>query len=122
MPDDHQRIVLLNWLVSTSSTRSRTHQAPPEHPNRLLEILNARRARGWAIEYFISGNESYDTDDLRVAAGAKAGASFLRLHEITRVESGSFHYVTLLIKHANATIKAFSVEDLLTYEGREIEG
>jgi hypothetical protein len=119
VPEDNQRIILLNWLISRSATRSRAHEAPVVPVQQLLDILEARRRKGLAIEYWGVRSESTDEAE-RLTLGA--GHDFTRLCHIVAQETKEFRYVTLLLKYADMAVRAFSVEDIQEFKGRDIEG
>ena len=100
MPDENERIILLNWLISRSVTRSRTHKPHTVPMQHLLEILQSRRTKGIAIE-FHNAKDSPKEDE-RETLGL--GHDFTRLYDITTEKVGSFVYVTMLIKYANMSI------------------
>jgi hypothetical protein len=118
MPDEHQRIALLNWLVNRSTTRSRTHDAPLAPMDQLLGILGARLAKGWAIEFWRGKDSSDEAERLKLGAGC----DFIRLSDMVIDDTREFRYVTLLLKYADMAVKGFAVEDVQQFTGREIEG
>jgi hypothetical protein len=69
----HERIVLLNRIVSRSVTTAPEVHKPDTHGlEELLNILNSRRTKGFAIEY-LGGLDDEDEDRLM-----STHAAFLR--------------------------------------------
>lgn len=118
MSGDHQRIILLNRLVSRSSTRAPQEHSPPTHgASELLEILEKRRVAKQAIEFF--GADDNEDDSIRITNGA--GHDFLRLRRLKFDKDGSRSYATLLLEFVDQGARSFPV-DTKTYSGREISG
>lgn len=129
MAEEHQRIVLLNTMISSSTTRAREHKAPTLGGLHLLKILDERRKKKWAVEFFPGeGKTGKDDDKLNEAQLEEkrlkicAGQDCLRLRRIRFTEANGFTYATLLIEWIDASIKSFPVVHLETYDGREISG
>jgi hypothetical protein len=127
MADDsnkqHQRIILLNTLVSRSTTHARSHTPPTDRGGDLLQILEDRRSKGWALEYCgkIKDVETDEDDDLkRIKAGQ--GHDYIRLCKLTFLESGDFEYATGLVEYLDTTVSKFAVVDYQTFEGHELTG
>jgi hypothetical protein len=114
---DNERLVLLNRLVSLSTSRARLERPPTHSAAELLEIMRGRVLQKIAIEHL--GMRIGDDDALPAAV---AGLSFMRLREIKFEQIESFKYVTLLIEYVNSGDKTFPVVHIETFEGREIQG
>ena len=120
MADENQIIVLLNTMLSISKTRARTHKPPTMGGSEIFQILEARRAKNWAVEFLHVDDDRKWTDDERVKNGQ--GHDCLRLRHLIFEENKSFTYVTGLIEFVDVSIKSFPVVHVETYEGREISG
>ncbi len=118
MADGIQRIVLLNWLVSRSSTRAQHDEPPTEPASQLFGILAARQAKGWAIEFVHGPDEPDDAKRLKLGVGC----SFTRISDLRIEKTATHQYVCLLIKFTDMSIKGFAVEDTVDFTGREIAG
>lgn len=114
----YQRIILLNRLVSMSVTRARDHQPPLHGAKELLEIIDARRKKGHAIEF----ENSVDDDDEIVRAKNGKGSNWLRLRQIKFSEANDFRYATLLMEYVDQRERSFPVVHITKFEGREISG
>lgn len=117
----HERIILLNRLVSRSATRApQEHQrhAPTHGALELIDILDKRREAKIAVEFF--GSTDDEDDAQRIAKGA--GHSFVRLARLRKETDGGFTFVTMLIEHVDQSIRSFPVVHTGTFDGREISG
>ncbi|MBW4096288.1 MAG: hypothetical protein HIU81_13455 [Acidobacteria bacterium] len=115
MPDDNQRIVLLNWLISRSTTHAREHAAPTISGQSLLDILAGRLVTKQATEQMRSEE----------GAGGSEGEpthSIMRLSDVHIETTERHRYVALLVKYLDISIREFSVEDMVDFTGREISG
>jgi len=75
-----QRIVLLNHLVSRSTSHAPQEFKPPVHTGaELLEVIQRRRTKKWAIEYFGTERDDAEDEDARVSQGI--GHNFIRLSQ-----------------------------------------
>jgi len=119
VPDDNRRIVLLNTLVSRSTTRAKAH-APPTIPALdLFRLLERRRTKRVAIEFYRADDDVDDAE--RIVLGR--GHDFIRLRHLRIEEDGAeFCDVILLIEFVDWSRRSFPVVDTNTYDGREIEG
>jgi hypothetical protein len=113
----YQRTVLLNTLVSRSSTRAREEKPPIHSARELLEILQARAAKNYAIEFL--GKTDIEDDEARVASGLEY--NFIRISKISFEGDSTNRYAVLLIEHVDQMQKGFPVVNMQTFEGREIE-
>ena len=114
---DNERLVLLNRLVSLSTSRARLERPPTHSAAELLEIMRGRVQQDIAIEYL--GLRIGDDDALPAAV---IGLSFMRMSEMKFEQTDSFKYVTMLIEYVNSGDKTFPVVHIETFAGREIEG
>jgi len=121
--EQDQHIVLLNWLQSRSATHSRTEAAPTIPASQLIDMLRGRLARKFAIEFpGVKDKRLEDENNELQRIRSGIGQSCIRLYDIKTEELGEFKYVTLLIKYIDANTKAFPVEDMMEFTGREIAG
>ena len=114
----YQRTVLLNTLVSRSSTRARNEKPPVHSARELLEILQARSVKNYAIEFL--GKVDVDDDEQRVTSGLEH--NFIRVSKISFEGDASNRYAVILIEHVDQQQKGFPVVNMKTFAGREIEG
>jgi len=115
----HQRVILLNRVVSRSSTRASQEHHPPTHSAlELLLILEQRRKAGIAIEYL----GSIDDKDESARALKGEGHDLLRLSKTLFEEGPEARYVTLLIEHIDHRVRSFPVVHMKTFDGRDISG
>ena len=113
------RHVLLNHMVSSSSTQASQENHPPIHgAKELLEILDDRRKLGFGIEYI----DADDGDDERKRAANGSGRDFVRLKDYSHTAQGDYQYIGLLFELADYEIKSLSVVHTKTLAGREISG
>lgn len=116
---DFQRIVLLNRLVSRSLSRAPEEHKPPIHGAlELLQLIDKRRAKKWAIEYI----NALDDDDEQVRAQNGVGHNFLRLRHCRFEEKNGFRYAILLFEFIDQGVTSFPVVHTATFTGREIAG
>lgn len=116
---ENQRVVLLNRMLSLSSSRAPNEHKPPILTGlELLQILQDRWEKGWAIEFL----NSLDNDDEaeRIKLGANSDA--MRLRQFRFEKHNGRTYALLLIEHVDQTVRSFPVVHTATYEGREISG
>jgi hypothetical protein len=117
--NDHERIVLLNRIVSRSVTTAPESYKPQTHGlEELLEILNARRPKGNAIEYL--GSLDDEDDDTRKSNGA--GHDFIRLRGYRIDEIEGLRYAILLVEFVDQNSRSFPVVDVASFKGRELSG
>jgi hypothetical protein len=123
-PGEFQRFVLLNRLVSTSSTRAPAeHKAPTIPGAELLEVLKRRKETNVAIEFLgviDSEKDAEAGDEQRITRGA--GHDFIWLREIRIVTRGNWRYATLLFEFVDQSKESFSVVDTKKLSGRQISG
>lgn len=118
--DSHERIILLNRLVSRSTSRSPQEHKPPVHSGQeLFEILAKRVQDNNCIEFFDAEND--DDDDLARIAG-NLGKNFIRISRMSKVENDNWTYVTFLLDFIDNSVKSFPVVDIVKYEGRDLSG
>ena len=117
MTDGTQRIVLLNWLTSRSTTRTRSHAPPTIGIGDLIAYIDKRRQEGVAIEFFKSEDNPDEIERLRLGQGH----SLTRLADIKYQNYTNFIYIAMLFKYLDTNVKRFSVEDIVKFEGKEIE-
>ncbi len=125
MADDGvQRFVLLNRLVSQSSTRAPEEHKPPTIPgDELFGVIEKRRKEGWAIEFLglpETEIEAEKGETARIASGK--GYDFLFLRQITTEERPPWNFVTMLLEYVDASKSSFSVVHTENLTGREISG
>ena len=122
--DQHQRIILLNTLVSRSVTRSRDHTAPTDRGIDPLQVLADRHTKGWVLEYCgaVKDADTPDEDDDAKRIKAGEGRDYIRLCELTFEETADFYYATGLVEYLDATVSKFAVVDFHTFQGHEISG
>jgi hypothetical protein len=113
------RVILLNRLVSTSTSRApQEHHPPTVAGSELIQILDHRREGNLAIEFL--GATDDDDEKKRLANGK--GHSFIRLSRLKVKDAEDFTYATLLIEYVDETVRSLPVVHTETYEGREIAG
>lgn len=116
---EFQRIVLLNHFVSRSVSRAPEEHKPPTHSAYdLLQIVEKRRTKKIAIEYF----GATDDDDEAVRAKNGSGHNFFRLRHCRFEERGKLRYAVLLFEFVDQTITSFPVVHTMNFTGREIAG
>ena len=113
-----QRLILLNWLVSSSKTLAKNADPPSHSGFELLKILDHLRQKKTAIEFF--GADRGEDEASRIANGA--GHDFVRLRQLKFEETQKWRYATLLIEFVDQSVKSFPVVHTKTYSGRELEG
>lgn len=120
---EHQRIVLLNTLVSRSTTHARNHIPPTDKGSDLLRILEDRRLKGWALEYCgrIKDVELDEEDEAKRIKDGQ-GHDYIRLCKLVFEDSGDFEYVTGLVEYLDTTVSKFAVVDYQTLQGHELTG
>jgi hypothetical protein len=118
MSSDGDRFVLLNYLVSRSSTRARRVAAPTHSARELLDVLSARCDRNWTVE-FIGGQDERD-EATRISVNE--GFNFIRLKKLRFDESNGHHYACLLFQYVDVAKSSFQVVNIRTFEGRQISG
>lgn len=117
---ENVRIILLNTMISRSTTRAKMYDAPIVPAFDLFKVLEARRKKGIAVEYF--GADDHDDDVARMAAGA--GHDYVRLCHLRldNDEAEDYLYVTGLVEYLDSTTQSFPVADFETFQGHEITG
>ncbi len=119
MAEAPQRFVLLNRLVSRSSTRARQeHHLPTHGAEELLRLVEARLQAGLAVEFLNCVDHRDET--VRIANGQ--GHDFIRMRQIAFSEGERARYATLLIEHVDSRVRSFPVVHTVTYRGRELAG
>lgn len=114
----HQRIVLLNWLLSRSVTRAPQEYTPPTHGiDELLDFLEHRWRSGIAYEYIGALAEIEEDQENSIPDG-----NVIRLRQIKRSQDQFYHYATLLFEYIDDHAKSFPVVSKKTFTGREISG
>jgi hypothetical protein len=115
----HERIVLLNRIVSRSVTTAPELHKPETHGlEELLDILNSRRSKGHAIEYL--GGLDDDDDDKRKKNGS--GYDFVRLRQYRIDEIDGQRYAIMLVEFVDQNSRSFPVVDVESFKGRELSG
>lgn len=116
----HERIVLLNHLVSRSTTRAPAEHHPPLHSaTELFEIIGKRVKDNFCIEFFDAENDE-DDDALRIQGNF--GRNFIRIAKMGETASDDWNYVTLLLDYIDNSVTSFPVVDVVKYEGRDLSG
>ncbi len=83
----HQRIILLNRLISRSSTRAPQEHSPPFHgAKELLGIIEKRKTKNIAIEYVGTFGDKDDDEESRIERNV--GNNFIRLRASKLATSG----------------------------------
>lgn len=118
---DQQRIVLLNHLVSRSTSRAPETVRPPKMAALpFFQLLHKRWKSGHAIE-FDRLEESNDMDELtRITKGRSHNALRLRrmrLEDPTTTQEG---YVSMLFELLDQQRKSFPVVHIESFKGREL--
>jgi hypothetical protein len=118
-----QRLVLLNRLVSVSTTRATEDNKPPMFTGReALELIQRRKEKNWAIEYFglheTAG--SLSKEDERIKSGK--GHDFIWLREIKFQDKAQWRFAVMLFEFIDQSKVSFSVVDTVSLEGNEIRG
>lgn len=117
--ETHERLVLLNRLVSRSSTRAPQEHKPPIHSApELLKILQGRQTANIAIEFFGAPDEEVEAE--RIKAGLNH--NFIRLAKSKIVKRGDRSYAILLIEYVDQAQRSFPVVHTVNFTGREISG
>ncbi len=115
----HQRIVLLNRLISHSVSRAPDVYKPPLHgAEELLKIIETRRVKGWAVEF----PDALDDDDEAKRIIQGAGFNFLRLRSLRFDDAPSARYATMLFEYVDQSVQSFPVVHTKKFTGREIAG
>ena len=123
MADETRRVILLNWLVSRSVTKARDATPPTHSAHELVDVLRGRFMNHFTIEFLgVAASKLKDETDEVQRIASNRGKSCIRLSDIRILETESFKYVTMLFKYINAAAKGFSVENIIDFEGREVEG
>lgn len=118
-PAVHERLIILNHIVSRSSTQAGSDHAPPTHgAEELLRILNTRRLNGEAIEYL--GATDHEDEKIRRENGLNHDFVRLKSFNIAVMEGKS--YAIMLFEHADQTQKSFPVIHRRSLTGRELSG
>jgi len=122
----HQRFVLLNRLVSRSTSHAPPEHKPPMVPgSESLSVIDARHKKNWAIEFF-GLHETQDDfekgDDARIKRGQKDHLDFIWLRDIAFDDQSPWRYAILLFEFIDQSKRSFSVVDTQKLTGREISG
>lgn len=124
--DQHQRFVLLNRLVSRSTSHAPQEFKPPiVGAAELLALIDARHKRHWAIE-FLGLHETIEDfrngDDARIKRGRGDHLDFIWLRDVAFFEQDDWQYGVLLFEYIDQSKRSFSVVDTVKLTGREISG
>lgn len=119
--DDQQRIVLLNHLVSRSTSRAPKPVTPPKMAALpFFQLLHKRWMAGYAIEF----DRLPDTDDMdeltRITKGRAHTALRLRRMTIEEPAKTQPGYVSMLFELLDQQRRSFPVVHLENFEGREL--
>ncbi|MDP4022433.1 hypothetical protein Q8W71_07350 [Methylobacterium sp. NEAU 140] len=115
----NERLIILNHLVSRSSSHAGQEHAPPIHgAEELLRILDMRRSRGEAIEYL--GATDHEDEKIRKENGFRH--DFVRLKHFNITQGEFCKYAVMLFEHADQTQKTFPVIHRRNLAGRELSG
>lgn len=111
----HERIVLMNRLISSSVTRGRDETHLPIHAaDELLRIIMSKRGKPASKVYVSAWNE----DD-----AARAGNSdYIFLRDACTIEEEQWTDAVLLLEYVKADWRRFPVVDTTNHLGRELEG
>jgi hypothetical protein len=122
--EEIQRFVLLNRLVSVSTSRAPTAFKPPLLPgSELLSVLKERKDAGHAIEFFGSSDTEKDAEETEEERIERSkGLNFVWLRDISIEKVGQFNYANLLLEYVDQRKKSFSVVDTTSLKGRDITG
>jgi hypothetical protein len=115
---EHQRLILLNHIVTRSVTRKQEHKPPAHTGYDLLQLIDKRRLKKTAIEYF----RATDDDDEAVRAKNGIGHDFIRLRQCRFEEQNKHRYAILLFEYVDQSATSFPVVHTTNFAGREIEG
>ncbi|MGD0635154.1 MAG: hypothetical protein ABSA13_12900 [Beijerinckiaceae bacterium] len=116
---EFKRTIFLNRLLSSSPTQAKEKDATPTHgAYDLFKVLDQRRKRDVAIEFF--GADDNKDDAIRLAKGA--GKSYIKLTDIQIREDAVCRYIICLIEYVNADERSMPVVDMKTFSGRELTG
>ncbi len=119
-----ERFVLLNRLVSSSSTRApEEHKPPTIAGHELFDAIEKRRQKGWAIEFLglpETEIEAERGEAARIASGK--GYDFISLRKTAFENQAPWHFVTLLLEYVDASKRSFSVVHTENLTGRDISG
>jgi hypothetical protein len=122
--EEHQRFVLLNRIVSFSTSHAPEEHKPPMVPAaEALAIIEKRHQKNWAIEFFGLQETAKDVEkgeDDRIKRGK--GYDFLWLRDIRFQDKAPWRYAILLFEFIDQSKRSFSVVDTLKLTGREISG
>ncbi|MCJ2039226.1 hypothetical protein MKK55_09765 [Methylobacterium sp. J-059] len=115
----YERLVILNHMVSRSSSKAGQEFTPPTHSaEELLGIVEMRRLLGFAVEYL---GATDDTDEaIRAANGLNH--DFIRLKNSYSIEEDGRKYIVLFFESANQMEKSLSVIHQRNFRGRQISG
>lgn len=116
----HQRLILLNRLVSRSMSRAPQEHKPPIHgAAELFELIDGRRKAGLAIE-FLGLKDRDDDEKTRLTEGK--GHDYVALRDFGIEQRPAASYAKLLVEFVDQSAKAFPVVDTSTFAGRELSG
>jgi hypothetical protein len=122
--DDFPRFVLLNRLVSISTSHAPVAFKPPlVVGSELIAALQQRKRSGHAIEFLKADDgekDAEETEDQRIARCT--GFNFVWLRDIKISRSGQYSYAKLLLEYVDQGKRSFSVVDTQSLEGRDIAG
>src|SRR5580698_4514067 len=131
--EKHDRIVLLNTMLSYSTSRAPSSvDAPVLGALESLKAIDARRKKGWAVEFIgmdektlhddKDGKKDTRNEEEYEAARFKAGAGhhFVRLRALRLEDTDDYVYATLLIEAIDMNDRTFAVVNTETFDGREI--
>lgn len=125
---EHDRIVLLNTMLSYSTSRA-PGDAPPIGAAESIKLLDARRKKGWAIEFpglddkkWHRGKDEERDEEEQEKARMKAGEGLdaVRIRAVRFEEAEDYTYATVLVEALDSTARSFAVVNIENFEGREI--
>lgn len=119
MAGEFQRLVILNRLFSSSTTRVKDKDAVPVHTAfELLKLLKQRVDANTAVEFF--GADSEEDDAKRLVDGK--GKSHIKIRGLEFSNDSSGRYASALIEFLNKDERSMPVVSMETHTGRELEG
>ena len=114
----HQQLVLLNRLVSSSKSKARDYAPPTHSVDELLQLLETRRRNNWAVEFV----GAQDDEDERRRLENGHGHNFIRLRRLRVDEADAHNYAILLFEYVDESARSFPVVHTRTFEGRDLSG
>lgn len=118
--ESHERIIILNRMVSDSVTRAPQEHKPPIHgADEIFSILRKRVDDKYCLEFFdVVGDSDSDVDRIKM----NQGKNCIRVAKMELSSSESWNYATFLLNYIDNSVRSFPVVDIVNYEGRDLAG